>query len=728
MNSKKLWRYVTIIGPLLAAFIILWPTYTAYDLEREEQEAQNRAINGKDSTALATFENLHGDSYRSAKLNRIKLGLDLRGGMYVMMEVAVDTLLRETAAKETIDEIFDEVIKATHDEAESSGADYLDVFFANFDRIARPKGKSLISYFDVPGVQDVTDDKVKTKLRDDVNGAIDQALEVIRQRIDKFGVSEPSISKQGSRRIVLELPGVNNEKEMRQLLSTTARLEFKLVRNNADIIKALYRVDEYLARSSKKANPTIDTSIALADSTIKADSNAKVDTAKNIAKVSAKKGKKDSKIADAAKKGDTTKVDSTKVDSTAKTASADSADPYKSVKDADKPKRYQQDHQLTTLLQIYPLDEEGKFMSKNGEPMLLYKESQVPNLEYVIYVTSKGYATFKEMMSRTDIARIVPSDLQLLRSAKPFNVSKDGRDTTYALWCVLAAPQLTGEYITDARASSDPMSNQPVVMMEMDQEGSEKWADITGKNIKKKIAIVLDDQVYSAPVVQNKIAGGSSQITGMDSPEEARLLEIVLKAGALKAPVKIVEERLVGPSLGEDSIRRGLIASGIAFFLVILFMTMYYSTAGIVANLAVMINVLLILSILTPVVIAGGGTLTLPGIAGIILTIGMAVDANILVFERVREELSKGRTLRASVDEGFRRALNAILDSNTTSFMTGMILFLLGTGPVQGFALTLMVGILTTLFTAFVVSRAMIELMMASGKPVNFGQPIATAQ
>ena len=728
MNSKKFWRYVTIIGPLLAGIIILWPTYTAYDLEREEQEAQNRAINGKDSTALATFENLHGETFRTAKLNRIKLGLDLRGGMYVMMEVAVDTLLRETAARETIDEIFDEVIKATHNEAEASSADYLDVFFANFDRIARPKGKSLISYFDVPGVQDVTDEKVKTKLRDDVNGAIDQALEVIRQRIDKFGVSEPSISKQGSRRIVLELPGVNNEKEMRQLLSTTARLEFKLVRNNADIIKALYRIDEYLARSSKKANPTVDTAIALADSTIKADSSAKVDTAKTIANASAKKGKKVTKLADAAKKGDTTKVDSTKVDSTAKTASADSSDPYKKVKDADKPKRYQQDHQLTTLLQIFPLDQEGRFISKNGEPMLLYKESQVPDLEYVIYVTSKGYAKFKEMMSRTDIARIVPSDLQLLRSAKPFNVSKDGRDTTYALWCVLAAPQLTGEYITDARASSDPMSNQPVVMMEMDQEGSEKWADITGKNIKKKIAIVLDDQVYSAPVVQNKIAGGSSQITGMDSPEEARLLEIVLKAGALKAPVKIVEERLVGPSLGEDSIRRGLIASGIAFFLVILFMTMYYSTAGIVANLAVMINVLLILSILTPVVIAGGGTLTLPGIAGIILTIGMAVDANILVFERVREELSKGRTLRASVDEGFRRALNAILDSNTTSFMTGMILFLLGTGPVQGFALTLMIGILTTLFTAFVVSRAMIELMMASGKPVNFGQPIATAQ
>ncbi|MFN4767373.1 MAG: protein translocase subunit SecD [Ignavibacteria bacterium] len=711
MKNKQLRRWLLILGPLVAAAVILWPSVDAYLLEQEESQALHQALHGKDSSALKAFENAKGERYRTAKMNRVKLGLDLRGGMYVMMEVAVDTLLRETAARETIDETFEAVMKATHAQAESSGDDYLDVFYANFDRIARPKGKSLISYFDVPGVQDVTDEKVKERLREDVDGAIDQALEVIRQRIDKFGVSEPNITKQGSRRIVLELPGVNNEKEMRQLLSTTARLEFKLVRNNADIVKALYRIDAYLAKSN--GGSKTDTAIAAVDSTAKDTSK------KDTSAVAAKSDKK---------KKDTTAVaaDTSKKD-TSKTASADSADPYKGLKDEEKAKRYQKDHQLTSLIQVFPLDQEGRFISKDGNPSYFFNESQVPELEYVMYIPSKLYAKFMSILDRADIKKLIPADLQLLRSAKPEFVSKDLKDTTFAMWCVLRNAELTGEYVTDARASSDPMTNLPVVMMEMDQEGAEKWADVTGKNIKKKVAIVLDDQVYSAPVVQNKIAGGSSQITGMDSPEEARLLEIVLKAGALKAPVKIVEERVVGPSLGEDSIRRGLMGMGIAFLLVVLFMGLYYSTAGMVANFAVIINVLLILAILTPLVISGGGTLTLPGIAGIILTIGMAVDANILVFERIREELLRGRGFRNAVDEGFSKALSAIVDSNVTTFLTGLILFLLGTGPVQGFALTLMIGIITTFFTAILVSRAMIELMISNGKEINFGQPTTMA-
>jgi len=711
LKNKQLRRWLLILGPLVAAAVILWPTVDAYLLEQEESQALHQALHGKDSSALKAFENAKGERYRTAKMNRVKLGLDLRGGMYVMMEVAVDTLLRETAARETIDETFEAVMKATHAQAESSGDDYLDVFHANFDRIARPKGKSLISYFDVPGVQDVTDEKVKERLREDVDGAIDQALEVIRQRIDKFGVSEPNITKQGSRRIVLELPGVNNEKEMRQLLSTTARLEFKLVRNNADIVKALYRIDAYLAKSN--GGSKADTAIAAVDSTAK--DTVKKDTTAVAAK-SDKKKKDTSAVA-----ADTSKKD------TSKTASADSADPYKGLKDEEKAKRYQKDHQLTSLIQVFPLDQEGRFISKDGNPSYFFNESQVPELEYVMYIPSKLYAKFMSILDRADIKKLIPSDLQLLRSAKPEFVSKDLKDTTFAMWCVLRNAELTGEYVTDARASSDPMTNLPVVMMEMDQEGAEKWADVTGKNIKKKVAIVLDDQVYSAPVVQNKIAGGSSQITGMDSPEEARLLEIVLKAGALKAPVKIVEERVVGPSLGEDSIRRGLMGMGIAFLLVVLFMGLYYSTAGMVANLAVILNVLLILAILTPLVISGGGTLTLPGIAGIILTIGMAVDANILVFERIREEMLRGRGFRNAVDEGFSKALSAIVDSNVTTFLTGLILFLLGTGPVQGFALTLMIGIVTTFFTAIVVSRAMIELMISNGKEINFGQPTTMA-
>jgi preprotein translocase subunit SecD len=256
--------------------------------------------------------------------------------------------------------------------------------------------------------------------------------------------------------------------------------------------------------------------------------------------------------------------------------------------------------------------------------------------------------------------------------------------------------------------------------MSMDDEGSDRWAQITGANIKKRIAIVLDDQIYSAPVVNQKIIGGNSQITGMADAEEARLLKIVLKAGALKAPVRMIEERVVGPSLGEDSIQKGLTSFLIAAILVILFMLFYYNAAGLIANLAIMINVLLILAILA----AFQGTLTLPGIAGIILTIGMAVDANILIFERIREELLRGRSLRSAVDEGFGKALSAILDSNITTFLTGMILYFVGTGPIQGFALTLMIGILGTLFTGVYLSKKMFEILLARGiTSFNFGQP-----
>jgi preprotein translocase subunit SecD len=236
--------------------------------------------------------------------------------------------------------------------------------------------------------------------------------------------------------------------------------------------------------------------------------------------------------------------------------------------------------------------------------------------------------------------------------------------------------------------------------------------------LKKRVAIVLDGRVYSAPVVQAKITGGHSQISGMANAEEAHLLQIVLKAGALKAPVTIVEERVVGPSLGQDSIDKGLMASIGAAILVILFMLVYYNAAGSIADLAVLINVLLILSVLA----ALGGTLTLPGIAGIILTMGMAVDANVLIFERIREELARGRSVRASIDEGFKKAMSAILDSNITTFLAGVVLYYFGSGAIQGFALTLMIGILGTLFTAILVTKAIIELTVGKSGSMSFGQ------
>ena len=254
----------------------------------------------------------------------------------------------------------------------------------------------------------------------------------------------------------------------------------------------------------------------------------------------------------------------------------------------------------------------------------------------------------------------------------------------------------------------------------MNSEGSEKWASITGANVGKRIAVVLDGNVYTAPNVNQKITGGNSQISGMANAKEANLLEIVLKAGALKAPVKIIEEKVVGASLGEESIADGFNSTLFAFGLVILFMIFYYSRAGLVADISLIVNILIIFTILASL----GGTLSLPGIAGIVLTLGMAVDANILIFERVREELYKGRSLRSAIDEGFSKAMSAIFDSNITTFMTGLILYYVGTGLIRGFALTLMIGILSTLFTAILVSRSLIELQLSGdGKSsFSFGQ------
>ncbi len=276
---------------------------------------------------------------------------------------------------------------------------------------------------------------------------------------------------------------------------------------------------------------------------------------------------------------------------------------------------------------------------------------------------------------------------------------------------------MTGGVVTNAQASVDPEDNRPIVNMEMNSEGAREWARITGANIGKRIAIILDKGIFSAPVVQAKITGGRSRITGMDSPDEARLLEIVLKAGALPAPVSTIEQRSVGPSLGEDSIRAGMTSTIIAIIFTVLFMIVYYHSGGAVADFALLFNIIFILGVM-----AGfQATLTLPGIAGIVLTIGMAVDANVLINERIREELAGGKTLRAAIDAGYSKAFAAIFDSNITTFLTGIVLYQFGTGPVQGFALTLMIGIIASMFSAIVITHVIFNIMTEKGLNPNFG-------
>jgi len=332
------------------------------------------------------------------------------------------------------------------------------------------------------------------------------------------------------------------------------------------------------------------------------------------------------------------------------------------------------------------------------------------------FVAEENRDELRRILERDDVKRLIPTDMQFLWSAKPVRF-QDGKNY-FVLYPVKANAELTGGVVTNARATTDPGTNQYVVTMAMDDQGARDWARITGANINKRIAIVLDNGVFSAPVVRSKITGGNSQIEGMENLDEARLLEIVLKAGALPAPVEIAEQRSVGPSLGEDSIRSGILAGLSALAITGLFMVLYYNKAGLIANAALIFCVLFLIAVLA----AFQGTLTLPGIAGIILTLAVAVDANVLIYERVREELETGKTLRAAIDAGYDKAWTAILDSNITTFITGVILYQFGTGPVQGFALTLMIGIVASMFSAIFITRVIFHWMSdQAGAQISFG-------
>jgi preprotein translocase subunit SecD len=320
-----------------------------------------------------------------------------------------------------------------------------------------------------------------------------------------------------------------------------------------------------------------------------------------------------------------------------------------------------------------------------------------------------------QMLDREEVKKVIPNNVEFVFSAKPVGV-QDGKGI-YVMYLVNKVPELTGGVVTNAMANIDPNTSSPIVSMEMNSEGATEWARITGANVGKRIAIILDGVVFSAPSVRGKIPGGRSQIEGMANLEEAKLLEIVLKAGALPAPVNIIEERTVGPSLGQDSIHNGLISSIVGYIVVAAFMIFIYRKSGSIASAALVFVVMFTLGVL-----AGfGATLTLPGIAGIVLTMGMAVDSNVLIYERIREELATGKTVRASVDSGFEKALSAIIDSNITTFFTGVILYQFGTGPIQGFALTLMIGILTSLFGALVITRVIFDIMVYKGYKLNIG-------
>ncbi len=701
--KSKIGKIALIVIPIIAAIFALYPTYNYSQLESKRADYLQRAsqaANPADSLAIMNeFKKNYGQEYQSAKENSLQLGLDLKGGMYVTMEVDVVKLLRETAQKEAIDDTFDRVLEATEKESQTSDESVVDIFARKFNEIAKPEGKSLISYFDLGDISNATEEGILEELTNNADGAINQAQEVIRQRIDKYGVSEPNIQKQGSRRILLELPGVTDESQIRSLLETTARLEFKLVRSNAELVQSFKRIDDMLAARSGNTPTVTETAIT--------------DTAQITEQVvPAPEATAELKSTDStAVNNDVATTDTNKKEETVK---ADTSNPYEGLSETAAQNLYSSKHPFTRMFATFWVGD-----SKEGQMQpVSYDINSFPQQgNYYFRIHEDSLAKLKIMLKDAKIKSILPFDTELAFQAKS-EASEAEKITGQFLdfYGLKSEPELTGDVIVDAGKNVDPTSNSWVVNMSMNSDGSDKWASITGANVGKRIAIVLDGNVYSAPNVISKITGGSSQISGMANAKEASLLEIVLKAGALKAPVKIIEEKVVGASLGDDSISSGVNSTLFAFGLVILFMIFYYSRAGVVADISLLINIMVIFTILASL----GGTLSLPGIAGIVLTLGMAVDANILIFERVREELNKGRSLRSAIDEGFSKAMSAIFDSNITTFMTGLILYYVGTGLIRGFALTLMIGILSTLFTAIMVSRSLIELQLSDGKSSSF--------
>lgn len=623
---NQLSRIILILCAIILAVYSLWPTYQDY-----KNRKSLSALTGKDS--LDYFEQ-HEQDFQKAKENRMKLGLDLQGGMRVVLEVDILQLIDDLAKNR--DDTFKRIMSEMRAESKSEAN-----VIQSFAKKLQDGGTRLSRYYRSLRDDDAT---IISWLESATERAVDQAIEIVRNRVDQYRVSEPNIQKQGGRRIIVELPGVKDQNEVSQLLKGTAKLEFRMLKDPDVSFKVLESIDRFL--TGKTADDTT--------------------TAK-----SSKTAKSEEKPRDALTELLGGKQQPTQADTTQES-------------------RIQRDHPFLSYL---------RFNQKSGEAFAMDKDRD----------------RLMRLLARPDIQNILPLDFELLWSAK-FQQFADG-NKYYTVFALRKTPELTGGVIVNANASVNPEDNRPVVNMEMNSEGARDWSRITGANIGKRVAIVLDNGVFSAPTIIGKIPSGRSQITGIDTPNEARLLEIVLKAGALPAPVTIVEQREVGSSLGEDSIRSGLTASTIAFVLTVLFMILYYHNAGIVADIALLFNILFLLGVM-----AGfKATLTLPGIAGIVLTIGMAVDANVLINERIREELAGGKTLRAAVDAGYAKAFSAIFDSNITTFITGVILYQFGTGPVQGFALTLMIGIVASMFSAILVTRVIFNLMMDRGLQPNFG-------
>ncbi len=627
MNKKLTPRYIIIAIVLLWAIYSLWPSIQ-YQLMSDDRKEEMRA-----SGTLYDLE---------SKI--IKQGLDLKGGMYIVLEVDIPNLVSKLAINH--DDKFDQVLSSIASQMDSPEADFFNLLaFA-----AEQENIRLTRYFHELGG---TTEIIIAALKEEADDAINRVLEILQNRVDQFGVSEPTIQKQGGQRIIVELAGIQDPERARALLQSTALLEFYIVKNPETTVDLLLQIDNVLL--GKSATDITAPSAAADDTseTVRPETQVSEDRSVSVSELF----------------GDI-KTD----------ISADS------------------DGNAVVVDQR--LFEERPFSS-----LLRQLQNDIGVPETNIYAVKKILES-PEVQNRL---QITSSKFYFSNKAITYTDAEGREEKIYTLYNLEAESELTGGVVDEAKeqiaGQGSDVSGQAIVILSMNSEGSKQWSRITGANIGRRVAIVLDSKVHMAPNIREKIPSGNTSIEGFENINEASDLAIVLRAGALPVPVNIIQERIVGPSLGADSIRQGARSVIIGLVLVMIFIQVYYKAAGFIANFALVWNILLVLAILASL----QATLTLPGIAGLILTMGMSIDANVIIFERIREELRKGKTPRAAIDSGYSRALTTIIDANVTTVIAALVLYQFGTGPIRGFATVLFWGIMISMFTAIFVTRTILN-------------------
>jgi SecD/SecF fusion protein len=680
---------IRLFAILLALVCIYQLSFTVV-VNIQNNKAKEYVKTHPDKTEFNYFDSIAGKevfnllikkfTFRECQERQLNLGLDLKGGMNIVLEVSVADILKSMANNKT-DSVFLAAVKQASKEQETSQDDFVTLFGKAYEKMA--PGASLVPLFSRPENTEInfksSNKEVLEFLKKETKGAIDNAFNILRSRIDHFGVIQPNIQTlDRSGRILVELPGINEPERVRKLLQGTANLEFWETYDNTEIFEFLRNANSRLKDYLESKNAKKDTAATSTPVIASSDSlSLQKDTLANVAQ------KDTGNVEDILKQIDK--------DTTKKASKENSM------------AKFEQENPLFSLLRPYT-NEQGQ----------LLKGATVGTANF------KDTAKINRYLALPQIKAALPSDLRLLWEFKPYDYKTKGENFSLVAIKVTnrdGLPALSGDVITGARREFGQQGQaEAQVSMGMNAEGSSTWARLTRLNIGKQIAIVLDDYVYSAPVVHNEITGGNSQITGNFSIKEADDLANILKSGKLPAPARIIEEEIVGPSLGQESIDSGMVSFVFAFLIVMIYMFFYYKSSGLVADIALITNIFFIFGVLASL----GAVLTLPGLAGIVLTMGMAVDANVLIYERIKDELKLGKGLRLAVNEGFKHALSAILDSNITTLLTGIVLYIFGHGPIRGFASTLIIGILTSLFTAIFITRLIFLAFLDRKKNITF--------